>query len=133
MTGEKHKEEYKDPPEDDADAFGIIATAGEARSDAFRALAAAREGDFLQADALLAESDEHLRQAHAVQTALLAREAAGQHVPVDVMLVHAQDHLMTSSLARELIAEIIDLRREVADGTRSGGWPLSAWAACPAP
>lgn len=105
--------QQKPAPADDAfGSFGIIACAGEARSDAFRALECAKAGDFAQADRLLAVSDEHLRQAHTAQTAILAKEAAGEHVPVDVMLVHAQDHLMTSTLARELIAEIIELRRE---------------------
>lgn len=104
---------YRPPEEGDTHgSFGIIATAGEARSDAFRALEAAKVGDFAHADELMAQAEEHLRLAHAAQTELLSREAAGEHVPVDIMLVHAQDHLMTSSLARELIAEIIELRRE---------------------
>ena len=30
------------------------------------------------------------------------------------MLVHAQDHLMTSMLAQELIAEMIELHRAIA-------------------
>ena len=93
-------------------SFGIIAAAGEARSDAFRALDAAKAGDFEQADHLIQDADEHLRLAHTEQTKLLAMEAAGEHIPVDIMLVHAQDHLMTSTLARELIGEIIELRRE---------------------
>lgn len=93
-------------------SFGIIAAAGEARSDAFRALDAAKAGDFARAAALMAQAEEHLRLAHVAQTELLAKEAAGEHVPVDIMLVHAQDHLMTATLARELIAEIIELRRE---------------------
>jgi PTS system cellobiose-specific IIA component len=42
---------------------------------------------------------------------MLVQEANGNHIPVNVMLVHAQDHLMTSMLAQELIAEIIDLYR----------------------
>ena len=105
--------QHKPASTDDAfGSFDIIACAGEARSDAFRALDAAKAGDFARADSLLAESDEHLRLAHTAQTELLSKEAAGEHVPVDIMLVHAQDHLMTSTLARELIAEIIELRRE---------------------
>lgn len=94
-------------------SFGLIAAAGEARSCAFNALAAAEEGDFEEADKLMKQSEEAGLEAHHQQTALLVKEANGDHTPVDVMLVHAQDHLMTSLLARELIAEIIKLRREI--------------------
>lgn len=97
-------------------SFGIVASAGQARSLAFEALRAAREGDFDRAGELLAESERAGLEAHHAQTALLAKEASGDHTPVDVLLVHAQDHLMTSMLAQELISEIVDLRREVAEG-----------------
>lgn len=94
-------------------SFGIVAAAGQARSLAFEALKAAKEGDFARADDLLGQSEEAFLEAHHQQTELLSREAAGEHTQVDVLLVHAQDHLMTSMLARELIAEIVELRREI--------------------
>ena len=96
-------------------SFGIVAAAGQARSLAFEALSAAKGGDFNRADDLLRQSEEAFLEAHHQQTELLSREASGDHTPVDVLLVHAQDHLMTSMLARELIAEIVELRREIAD------------------
>ena len=34
---------------------------------------------------------------------------------VNLLLVHAQDHLMTSMLAQELIAELIELHEKKAD------------------
>lgn len=96
-------------------SFGLIAAAGNARSLAFEALAAAREGDFERADDLLEQSRTAGLEAHDQQTKLLVKEANGEHTPVDVMLVHAQDHLMTSMLAQELIEELVSLRREVAE------------------
>lgn len=95
-------------------SFALIAKAGEARSKAFAALEAAKKGDFDAADALMKESSASALEAHHAQTDLLVKEANGDHTPVDVLLVHAQDHLMTSMLARELISEIIEMRREVA-------------------
>ena len=44
-----------------------------------------------------------------LQTELLVNEANGNKTPVDVLLVHAQDHLMTSMLAVELIKELIEI------------------------
>lgn len=95
-------------------SFALIAKAGEARSKASAALEAAKKGDFDAADALMKESSASALEAHHAQTDLLVKEANGDHTPVDVLLVHAQDHLMTSMLARELISEIIEMRREVA-------------------
>ena len=92
-------------------SFGIIAHAGDARSYAYGALAAAKAGNFEEADALLKQSDAAAVEAHHMQTDLLINEANGNKTPVDVLLVHAQDHLMTSMLAVELIKELIELYR----------------------
>lgn len=95
-------------------SFGLIASAGQARSLAFEALKAAERGEFDQARDYLAQSEEVGLQAHHVQTDLLTQEAQGNHLPVDVLLIHAQDHLMTSILARELIADLVKVREQLA-------------------
>lgn len=92
-------------------AFEIIANAGDAKALAFEALEAAKAGNFEAADALLKKSDEAAVKAHRVQTDLLCKEANGEHTTLDVLLVHSQDHLMTSMLAVELIKEMITLYR----------------------
>lgn len=96
-------------------SFGIVASAGQARSLAFEALKAARKHEFERADDLIRQSEEAALGAHHEQTQLLSREAAGDHTPVDVLLVHAQDHLMTAMLAQELIKELVYLHKEKAD------------------
>ena len=90
-------------------SFGIIAHAGDARSYAFGALAAAKAGNFEEAEALLKQSNDAAVEAHHMQTELLVNEANGNKTPVDVLLVHDQDHLMTSMLAVEVIKELIEL------------------------
>lgn len=103
-------------PEDAAMiSFGIIASAGTARSCAFEALAAAQKGDFDRADAMLADASKAALSAHHVQTGLLSKEASGEHTPVDVMLVHAQDHLMTAMLAQDLIKGMVELHKQIAE------------------
>ena len=47
--------------------------------------------------------------------ALQADEGNGEGPQVTLLLVHAQDHLMTSMLAQELIEELIDLHEKKAD------------------
>lgn len=87
----------------------IIVNAGQSRSLCFEALQAARSGEFTQAQALLQEADGFSRQAHQMQTKLIEQDAGEGRQPMTLIMVHAQDHLMTSLLARELTEEIIHL------------------------
>lgn len=85
----------------------IIANSGDARSFAFQALEEAKAGNFEASDELLEKSKASAGIAHKAQTDLLVKEANGDKQEIDVLLVHSQDHLMTSMLAYELIKEII--------------------------
>ncbi|BFO10870.1 PTS lactose/cellobiose transporter subunit IIA [Serratia rubidaea] len=87
----------------------IIVNAGQTRSLCFSALQAARDGDFAQAQALLRQSDEFSRAAHRVQTRLIEQDGGEGKTPMTLIMVHAQDHLMNAILARELIAEMVEL------------------------
>lgn len=98
-------------------AFGLVAQAGNARSNAYEALNAAKQNDYERARTLMLQADESILNAHKIQADLLAREANGDHQTVDVLLVHAQDHLMTAMLAKELISELIELHHAI--GTRN--------------
>jgi len=86
----------------------IIINAGQSRSLCFEALHAARQGEMEEARNLLREADGYARQAHHMQTRLIEQDA-GAHQPMTLSMVHAQDHLMNSLLARELSEEIIHL------------------------
>lgn len=87
----------------------IIVNSGQSRSLCFEALQAARQGSIDDAHKLLKESDTFARQAHKMQTKLIEQDAGEAKQPMTLIMVHAQDHLMTSMLARELSAEIIHL------------------------
>jgi PTS system cellobiose-specific IIA component len=88
-------------------AFSIILHAGEARSHALEALKAAREHKFTEAQASLALAKKQLIAAHQIQTELLQAEARGEKQEINLLLIHAQDHLMTAILAKDLIEEMI--------------------------
>ena len=96
-------------------AMTLIAQSGDARTAAFKALNAAKKGNFEEADELMKESDRDAVLAHKTQTELLVAEANGQKIDINVLLIHSQDHLMTSMLAQELIREIIVLHKDKAD------------------
>jgi PTS system cellobiose-specific IIA component len=90
-------------------AMELVGNAGEARSLAFEALAEAKKGNYEKAEELLEKSKEASLRAHHTQTELICNEADGNKVEIGLLMVHAQDHLMTSILARELITEIIEI------------------------
>jgi PTS system cellobiose-specific IIA component len=96
-------------------AMMLIVHSGDARSLAFNALAAAKEGNFEEADELLKQSSDKALEAHHVQMDLLTKEAEGEKLEIGVLLVHAQDHLMTSMLAQELIKEIVQVYKKLAE------------------
>lgn len=87
----------------------IIVNAGQSRSFCFEALHAARQGNLDEAKSLLREADGYARQAHKMQTKLIEQDAGEARQPMTLIMVHAQDHLMNSLLARELSEEIIHL------------------------
>ena len=94
-------------------AMELVGNAGEARSLAFEALAEAKKGNFEKAEELLNQSKEASLKAHHTQTELICNEADGNKVEIGLLMVHAQDHLMTSILARELISEMIELYKRL--------------------
>jgi PTS system cellobiose-specific IIA component len=59
------------------------------------------------------KADEEVGKAHDIQSTLLQKESAGDTVNVSILFVHAQDHLMTSISEKNLIREIIELRKIV--------------------
>ena len=87
----------------------IIVNAGQSRSLCFEALHAARQGNIDEAKSLLREAEGYARQAHKMQTKLIEQDAGEARQPMTLIMVHAQDHLMNSLLARELSEEIIHL------------------------
>lgn len=88
----------------------IIANSGEAKSLAFDALRVARDQkDYKKAKELLKKADEFVNDAHKAQTQILVETAQGIEVPIDVLLIHSQDHLMTTMVAIELITEMVEM------------------------
>ena len=90
-------------------AMTIVGNSGEARSLAYEALSEAKNGNFEAAEELLKEAREKSLKAHEMQTELICNEADGNKVEINLLMVHAQDHLMTSILARELVEEMIEM------------------------
>ena len=97
-------------------AFQLISYAGDAFSYFFKAVEKARNGEFDEADELIKKGESELTNAHNAQTELLAKEAQGKDIEYSIMLVHAQDHLMTTIMYERVAKEFITLYREKING-----------------
>lgn len=89
--------------------FGIIAHAGDGKGLAVEAIREAKTGNIEKARELIAQSKEEMHKAHKFQTELIQQEAGGEKVEVGVLLIHAQDHLMTALNFQLLAEEFVDL------------------------
>ena len=97
-------------------SFEIIAMSGDARSKAYEALGYAKQGDFEQANSTMAEAQDASNKAHAIQTELITQAARGEEIPLDILLVHSQDHLMNAITFRDLAGEMVDLYEKLYAG-----------------
>ncbi|WP_434355616.1 PTS lactose/cellobiose transporter subunit IIA [Parasalinivibrio latis] len=89
----------------------LIVQAGQCRSMLMNAMREAKQGNFESADALMGQAKEALKEAHHIQTQLIEFDEGEGKLPVHIVMVHAQDHLMNAVLLMDLAGEIIDLRR----------------------
>ena len=95
-------------------AFGLIAKAGEAKSYVFEALDEAKTGDYEKAVEFIEKAEVLLVDAHQIQFKMLSAESSGtSDIEVNFIMVHAQDHLMTTILAKDLMIEIIENKKEI--------------------
>ncbi|WP_253286816.1 PTS lactose/cellobiose transporter subunit IIA [Virgibacillus sp. MSJ-26] len=94
-------------------SFQIILHAGNARSYAMEAIHEAKEYHFKEAREKIELAEEEFTKAHHEQTKLLQEESKGSKHEVTVILVHAQDHLMTAMTVKDLANEMIDMYEKI--------------------
>ena len=60
---------------------------------------------------IVSYSGECLKEAHDSQMDVMQAEATGDDVELGFIMVHAQDHLMTTLLLKDIIGTLIDVYR----------------------
>lgn len=93
--------------------FDIIIHGGNARALAYEALEKAREADYEEVERLLEECRQEMTLAHNTQTKLVQDEVKGENVKISLLLIHAQDQLMTSMTEQTLIQQMIEMQKEI--------------------
>ncbi|MGW6301637.1 PTS lactose/cellobiose transporter subunit IIA [Peribacillus butanolivorans] len=94
--------------------FEIISHSGNARGLAFEALAEAEEFNFEKAVDLIKQAEEELNLAHKTQTKLIQAELNGVPSEKTLLMIHAQDHLMTAMSEQKLIEHMIRIIKKLA-------------------
>lgn len=106
MDGEEMAMEYQI-------AFELIAVAGDSKVESMAAIEDASEFRFEEAQERLKAADEKMAEAHHIQTDLLQKEASGEKTEVNIILVHAQDHLTTAIIMRDQAEMMIRLYQTI--------------------
>lgn len=92
--------------------MNLIIHSGEARSYSIEAIQCAKNEDIAEARKLIEKAEIELSKAHNIQTSLIQKEADGGKTELSLLMVHAQDHFMTSMTLKSLAIEIIDLHEK---------------------
>lgn len=94
-------------------AFDIILHSGTARTEVHEAFGLMRQGDFDRAQDKLELANKELVEAHHAQTKLLQDYASGLDIKIEIIMVHAQDHLMTTMTLLEVAREMLELHQKI--------------------
>ena len=94
--------------------MNLVVEGGNARSLAMEAIQEAKKGNFEEAENRLKECEEALNNALNTQTEMIQSEIRGDHIPVMLLMVHAQDHLMDAMVVKDMAVEFVELYRNMA-------------------
>lgn len=92
--------------------FEMISHVGGARSSLMEALRFARQGSFTEAENKIKEASDLLSSGHKVHGQLVQKEASGEKVELSLLMVHAEDLMMTTEILKELVQEMLHMYRE---------------------
>ncbi|MGG1249138.1 PTS lactose/cellobiose transporter subunit IIA [Bacillus spizizenii] len=94
---------------DEQISFQLILYSGNARSSIIQSLRAYKEGNKEEADALIEKAEQDLSAAHDIHFQLIQKESSGDEAAFSLLLMHAEDHLMSTLAMKELVKELLDL------------------------
>ncbi|MGI8384904.1 PTS lactose/cellobiose transporter subunit IIA [Robertmurraya sp. P23] len=87
----------------------IILASGNARGYLLESMEYLKPKNEEKISELFGLAQKELTEAHRSQTSLLTLEAKGDDVKMTVLLVHAQDHLMTTITIRDLVEKFVEV------------------------
>lgn len=94
--------------------FQIISSVGMARASYIEAIDFANEGKFEEAYAKIKEGEDFFNEGHHAHAGLIQQEAAGQKTEIVLLLLHAEDQLMSAENFKIIAEKFIDLNKKIA-------------------
>ena len=94
-------------------AFEIISNVGTAKSLVVEALRDARQGKFDEAEEKLEEASKYFVNGHHAHASLIQKEAAGDKVDFSLIIMHAEDQMMSAETIKLLVEEMIEMYKDL--------------------
>ncbi|MEG0330625.1 MAG: PTS lactose/cellobiose transporter subunit IIA [Bacilli bacterium] len=93
--------------------FQIISGVGSARSYYIEAIQKAKENRFEEAEKCVSLGKEIFLEGHKAHANLIKNEASGNITPINLLLVHSEDQLMSAEAFGILSEEFIDIYKVI--------------------
>ena len=93
--------------------FQIISAAGMARSSYIEAIGEAKKGNIEKAEACIKDGEKFFSQGHNAHAELIQKETSGEGVNPNLLLLHAEDQLMSAETCKIFANELIDTYKRI--------------------
>lgn len=94
--------------------FQIISAVGMARSSYIEAIQEAKKGNFDKAREMISEGEQSFLQGHGAHAGMIQQEASGNKVEPCLLLIHAEDQLMSAESFKIIAEEMIQNYERIA-------------------
>ena len=94
-------------------AFEMISKVGMAKSNYIMAIEEAKQGKYDEAAALIKEGQKWHAEASHAHLDLVQAEAKGEDLPFSLILMHAEDQMLSNETIKILAETTIDLYKEI--------------------
>lgn len=93
--------------------FEIISSVGSAKSSYMEAIELAKQKKFDEAYKKIEEGDEAATAGHQAHMNLISKECAGETTTVTLLLLHAEDQLISAEVIKAMAIEVIELYKKI--------------------
>lgn len=90
-------------------AFMMILHSGNARSTIREAIEVYKEESFESFDRLMTDARDQLQEAHQIHFGQVQKEAGGEPTTLSLLLLHAEDHLMSTQTMLDLTSGLVEM------------------------
>ncbi|WP_270659796.1 PTS lactose/cellobiose transporter subunit IIA [Enterococcus thailandicus] len=94
-------------------SFQIISSVGSARSSYIEAIQLAKQNKIVEARKMIKEGENFFTEGHHAHAQLIQQEASGEPTSFSLILIHAEDQLMSAEAFKIIATEFIDVYEKI--------------------